>query len=96
MAQPAGVTDSQKRRRFRDILTAPDGILAPDPLMAVMVQECGFQLAHLAGNAMHKSLGPVGVRSMLLALRESGTGRDYFAALPGFHDVSRWYRGLGS
>lgn len=54
------MTDTEKRKRLRTILAAPDGILAPgapDPLLALMVQDCGFQLAHLAGNAMHKSLG---------------------------------------
>jgi 2-methylisocitrate lyase-like PEP mutase family enzyme len=54
------VTDAQKRAAFRDILAAPSGSLAagaPDALFAHLVQDSGFRLAHLAGNAFHKSLG---------------------------------------
>lgn len=50
--------DHGRRRRFRDIL-ASGGVIAPsvaDPIFARLVQDCGFQLMHLAGNVMHRSL----------------------------------------
>lgn len=53
------MTDHDKRLRFREILAARQGIVAPsvaDPMYARMVQDCGYQLMHLAGNGMHRSL----------------------------------------
>lgn len=50
--------DHSKRRRFRELLKAPDGIIAPsapDPMFARLIEDCGYQLFHLAGNGMHRS-----------------------------------------
>src|SRR5262245_24051850 len=51
--------DHAKRIRFREILRAPDGTMAPsapDPMFARLIQDCGYNLFHLAGNGMHRSL----------------------------------------
>src|SRR5215470_7671392 len=48
----------QKRARLRQILAAPAGALAPgvtDALTARLVQDCGYSVAHLSGNAIHKN-----------------------------------------
>lgn len=53
------MNDHDKRLRFREILASSDGIVAPsvpDPIFARLVQDCGYQLMHLAGNGMHRSL----------------------------------------
>jgi 2,3-dimethylmalate lyase len=51
--------DHAKRLCFREILTAPQGTIAPsapDPMFARLIQDCGYRLFHLAGNGMHRSL----------------------------------------
>jgi len=51
--------DHAKRLCFRDILKAPGGTIAPsapDPMFARLIQDCGYDLFHLAGNGMHRSL----------------------------------------
>ena len=53
------MNDHEKRLRFREILSSPDGTVAPsvpDPMYARLVQDCGYSLMHLAGNGMHRSL----------------------------------------
>jgi 2-methylisocitrate lyase-like PEP mutase family enzyme len=52
------MTDQQKRARLREILTDPNGAIAPgvtDALFARLVQDCGYAAAHLSGNAIHKN-----------------------------------------
>ena len=53
------MNDHDKRLRFREILAAPHGSIAPsapDPMFGRLIQDCGFPLMHLAGNGMHRSL----------------------------------------
>src|ERR1043165_9909544 len=53
------MNDRQKRARLRDILSHCDGAIAPgvtDALFARLVQDCGYAVAHLSGNAIHKNL----------------------------------------
>jgi 2-methylisocitrate lyase-like PEP mutase family enzyme len=48
---------AEKRARLREILADPAGALAPgvtDALMTRLVQDCGYSIAHLSGNAIHK------------------------------------------
>jgi 2-methylisocitrate lyase-like PEP mutase family enzyme len=50
--------DHTKRLRLRDLLKSPDGVIAPsapDPMFARLIQDCGYELFHLAGNGMHRS-----------------------------------------
>ena len=52
------MTDQKKRARLREILTDPNGAIAPgvtDALFARLVQDCGYTAAHLSGNAIHKN-----------------------------------------
>jgi 2-methylisocitrate lyase-like PEP mutase family enzyme len=51
--------DHDKRLRFRELLRGPGGVAAPsapDPMFARLIQDCGYQLFHLAGNGTHRSL----------------------------------------
>jgi 2-methylisocitrate lyase-like PEP mutase family enzyme len=51
--------DHAKRLCFRDLLRAPGGTIAPsapDPMFARLIQDCGYNLFHLAGNGMHRSV----------------------------------------
>lgn len=53
------MNDHDKRLRFREILAAPQGSIAPsapDPMFGRLIQDCGYPLMHLAGNGMHRSL----------------------------------------
>jgi 2,3-dimethylmalate lyase len=53
------VNEHQKRLRFREILEGDQGVLAPsvpEPLLARLTQDCGFQLVHIAGNGMHRTM----------------------------------------
>ena len=53
------MNDHDKRLCFREILHAPEGVMAPsapDPMFARLIQDCGYKLFHLAGNGMHRSL----------------------------------------
>ena len=48
----------RKRARLREILADPAGALAPgvtDALTARLVQDCGYGIAHLSGNIIHKN-----------------------------------------
>ncbi|HEY1268733.1 MAG TPA: methylisocitrate lyase, partial [Candidatus Binatia bacterium] len=48
----------QKRARLREILADPNGRVAPgvtDALMARLTEDCGYAVAHLSGNAIHKN-----------------------------------------
>jgi methylisocitrate lyase len=48
----------QKRARLREILADSSGALAPgvtDALTARLVEDCGYNVAHLSGNAIHKN-----------------------------------------
>jgi methylisocitrate lyase len=48
----------QKRARLRDILADTAGAIAPgvtDAFTARLAQDCGYGVAHLSGNAIHKS-----------------------------------------
>jgi 2-methylisocitrate lyase-like PEP mutase family enzyme len=52
------MTDQRKRTRLREILAAPEGIIAPgvtDALFARLAQDCGYGAVHLSGNAIHKN-----------------------------------------
>jgi len=52
------MNDQQKRARLRELLTDPKGAIAPgvtDALFARLVQDCGYAVAHLSGNAIHKN-----------------------------------------
>lgn len=49
---------AQKRARLRDILTDTNGAIAPgvtDAFTARLAQDCGYSVAHLSGNAIHKN-----------------------------------------
>ena len=51
--------DHAKRLCFRDLLRTPGGTIAPsapDPMFARLIQDCGYNLFHLAGNGMHRSV----------------------------------------
>ena len=53
------MTDHDKRVRLRDILGGATGVIAPgaaEPLMARLVQDCGYPAVHASGNAIHKQL----------------------------------------
>jgi 2-methylisocitrate lyase-like PEP mutase family enzyme len=53
------MNDHDKRLRFRELLTGSSGLVAPsapDPMFARLTQDCGYELFHLAGNGMHRSL----------------------------------------
>jgi len=53
------MNDHEKRLNLREILIGSVGVLAPgasDPLMAKLVQDCGYPVVHMSGNAIHKSL----------------------------------------
>ncbi len=53
------MNDHDKRLRFRELLKATEGAIAPsapDPMLARLIQDCGYPLFHLAGNGMHRSL----------------------------------------
>src|ERR1051325_4355152 len=48
----------RKRARLREVLAGPAGALAPgvtDALTARLVEDCGYAVAHLSGNAIHKN-----------------------------------------
>jgi 2-methylisocitrate lyase-like PEP mutase family enzyme len=48
----------EKRARLREILADAGGAVAPgvtDALTARLVEDCGYAIAHLSGNAIHKS-----------------------------------------
>ena len=52
------MNDQQKRMRLRELLADPTGAIAPgvtDGLFARLVQDCGYDAAHLSGNAIHKN-----------------------------------------
>ena len=52
------MTDQQKRARLREILADPKGTIAPgvaDALFARLAQDCGYDVVHLSGNAIHKN-----------------------------------------
>lgn len=52
------MNDQQKRARLRDMLADPTGAIAPgvtDALFARLAQDCGYNAAHLSGNAIHKN-----------------------------------------
>ena len=52
------MNDQQKRMRLRELLADPTGAIAPgvtDGLFARLVQDCGYAVAHLSGNAIHKN-----------------------------------------
>jgi len=52
------LNDRLKRARLREILADPAGAIAPgvtDGLFARLVQDCGYAVAHLSGNAIHKN-----------------------------------------
>jgi methylisocitrate lyase len=52
------MTDQQKRSRLREILADPRGAIAPgvaDALFARLSQDCGYDVVHLSGNAIHKN-----------------------------------------
>ena len=52
------MTDQQKRARLREILADPRGAVAPgvaDALFARLSQDCGYDVVHLSGNAIHKN-----------------------------------------
>jgi methylisocitrate lyase len=52
------MNDQEKRQRLRALLANPAGAIAPgvtDALFARLVQDCGYQAAHLSGNAIHKN-----------------------------------------
>ena len=52
------MTDQQKRARLREILADPRGVIAPgvaDALFARLSQDCGYNVVHLSGNAIHKN-----------------------------------------
>lgn len=52
------MTDQQKRARLREILADRRGAVAPgvtDALFARLSQDCGYDVVHLSGNAIHKS-----------------------------------------
>jgi 2-methylisocitrate lyase-like PEP mutase family enzyme len=52
------MNDSDKRARLREILADPSGALAPgvtDALTARLVEDCGYAVAHLSGNSIHKN-----------------------------------------
>lgn len=54
------MTDNQKRIRLREILADPKGAIAPgvvDALFAKLSQDCGYEVVHLSGNAIHKNFG---------------------------------------
>ena len=52
------MTDSQKRILLREILADPGGRIAPgvaDALFARLSQDCGYDVIHLSGNAIHRN-----------------------------------------
>src|SRR5713226_6622356 len=52
------MTDQQKRARLREILADPGGVIAPgvaDALFARLSQDCGYNVVHLSGNAIHRN-----------------------------------------
>jgi 2-methylisocitrate lyase-like PEP mutase family enzyme len=52
------MNDQQKRVRLRELLAGPKGAIAPgvtDALFARLVQDCGYEAAHLSSNAIHKN-----------------------------------------
>ena len=52
------MTDHQKRARLREILADPRGAIAPgvtDALFARLSQDCGYNVVHLSGNAIHRN-----------------------------------------
>jgi methylisocitrate lyase len=52
------MSDNCKRIRLREILAASEGAIAPgitDPLFARLVQDSGYSVIHLSGNAIHKT-----------------------------------------
>lgn len=52
------MNDSAKRARLNAIISAPQGVIAPgiaDPMFARLVEDCGYSLVHMSGNALHKS-----------------------------------------
>ncbi|HWH77327.1 MAG TPA: isocitrate lyase/phosphoenolpyruvate mutase family protein [Candidatus Binatus sp.] len=52
------MNDQQKRQRLRELLAASKGVIAPgvtDAICARLVQDCGYEVAHLSGNAIHKN-----------------------------------------
>jgi 2,3-dimethylmalate lyase len=53
-------TVAEKRKRFRDMLGAPGGHVAPgtyDVISALLVERAGFDLVHISGNGTHKAAG---------------------------------------
>jgi methylisocitrate lyase len=49
---------AEKRATLREIMAGPAGALAPgvtDALTARLVKDCGYSVAHLSGNAIHKN-----------------------------------------
>ncbi|HEY7553661.1 MAG TPA: isocitrate lyase/phosphoenolpyruvate mutase family protein [Candidatus Binatia bacterium] len=52
------MSDNRKRVRLHEILAASEGAIAPgitDPLFARLVQDSGYSVIHLSGNAIHKT-----------------------------------------
>src|SRR5258706_3289824 len=52
------MNDQQKRQRLRELLANSKGAIAPgvtDALFTRLVQDCGYEAAHLSGNAIHKN-----------------------------------------
>jgi 2-methylisocitrate lyase-like PEP mutase family enzyme len=52
------MNDHQKCQRLRELLANSKGAIAPgvtDALFARLVQDCGYEAAHLSGNAIHKN-----------------------------------------
>ena len=52
------MNDQQKRARLRELLSDSKGAIAPgvtDALFARLAQDCGYEAAHLSGNAIHKN-----------------------------------------
>ncbi|MGB7949759.1 MAG: isocitrate lyase/phosphoenolpyruvate mutase family protein, partial [Candidatus Binatia bacterium] len=50
--------DKEKRLRLREILADSQGTVAPgivEPIFARLAADCGYQVVHLSGNAIHKS-----------------------------------------
>ena len=53
----------------------------------------GYRIALVTSSV--SMAGLAGARAMLLELRRSGRQEEYFAKVPGFDEVERWYRDLG-
>ncbi|MET0502648.1 MAG: isocitrate lyase/phosphoenolpyruvate mutase family protein [Candidatus Binatia bacterium] len=52
------MNDKEKRMRLGEILADPKGAIAPgivEPIFARLAADCGYRVAHLSGNAIHKS-----------------------------------------